>query len=343
MQGRELDGTFDGLATEISTRLNAHLAGAGSALVGDPAIAAQLHRQVESILASTLRRLGFRAEIILQAEADDGLAVGELRARQNIHPVDSLTAATHLFDIALDVMTVRGLDAGPTAKALNASIMANVIPASVAYVDVLLERLAVAHSEERLGISRELHDRVAHGIAAGIQRVELARKDDRQHDERIHQALRLLEGALDETRAIALDLRHAVGEKHLDQAVRDYVADLDASGPAVQVNTVGDPYVLTTGTQEEAFIVLREAIHNARRHSQANRIVVTFTWQSDGVVITVVDNGVGFRHDAIRTGALGLIAAQERAELIGAELSLDTTMGQGTTVSLNIARKEGAL
>lgn len=290
-----------------------------------------------------MRRLGFRAEIILQAEADDGLAVGELRARQNIHPVDSLTAATHLFDIALDVMTVRGLDAGPTAKALNASIMANVIPASVAYVDVLLERLAVAHSEERLGISRELHDRVAHGIAAGIQRVELARKDDRQHDERIHQALRLLEGALDETRAIALDLRHAVGEKHLDQAVRDYVADLDASGPAVQVNTVGDPYVLTTGTQEEAFIVLREAIHNARRHSQANRIVVTFTWQSDGVVITVVDNGVGFRHDAIRTGALGLIAAQERAELIGAELSLDTTMGQGTTVSLNIARKEGAL
>ncbi|MEY9954210.1 sensor histidine kinase [Leifsonia sp. EB34] len=330
-------------AAEITSTLHTRLAVLNSALVADAEVEDQLRHQVEGILEQTFKRMGLDRTLTLRRTTGEGTTVGELRARQNIHPVDSLTAATHLFDIALDALTRRGLDADQTAKALNASIMANVIPASVAYVNVLLERLAVAHSEERLGISRELHDRVAHGIAAGIQRVELARNGMGAEASRISEALSLLEGALDETRAIALDLRHMVGEKDLDQALRDYVVDLDPNGPPVYVNSVGMPYALATGTQEEAFIVIREAIHNARRHSNAGRIMVDFDWTASGVSVKVVDNGSGFRHDAIRAGALGLVAAQERAELIGADLSIETEIERGTTVTLTIARNEGQL
>lgn len=343
MHNSEQRPALDGAAFEITVALRSKLVDLNSALVADAEIEDQLGHQVEGILEQTFERLGLDRTLALPTTTTEGTTVGELRARQNIHPVDSLTAATHLFDLALDALTKRGLDADRTAKALNASIMANVIPASVAYVNVLLERLAVAHSEERLGISRELHDRVAHGIAAGIQRVVLARNDSEVETARVSEALHLLEGALDETRAIALDLRHMVGEKDLDQALRDYVIDLDPNGPPVYVNSVGAPYVLATGTQEEAFIVLREAIHNARRHSNAERISVVFDWATNGVSIQVVDNGTGFRHDTIRTGALGLIAAQERAELIGADLSIETEIERGTTVTLTIARNEGQL
>ncbi|HEV7184361.1 MAG TPA: ATP-binding protein [Leifsonia sp.] len=330
------------IVERVYTRLYERLDEANNVLVSDKTIAKQLHRQVEGILRQTFDRLGVPTTQG-SARAPEGIAVGELRARQNIHPVDSLTAATLLFEVALDEIAAEDLDAGRFSRALNASIMANVIPASVSYVNVLLERLAVAHSEERLGISRELHDRVAHGIATGIQRLQLGQQNTSEQERRSSEALTLLESALDETRAIALDLRHSVGDKTLDQAIRDYVTDLDQSGPRVEVRTSHEPYQLSTGVQEEAFIIVREAIRNARRHSHAPCILLAIDWQPTLVALTVSDLGVGFRHDAIRSGALGLIAAQERAELIGAELTIDTEPGKGTTVTLTIARIEGAL
>nr|WP_246313255.1 ATP-binding protein [Leifsonia shinshuensis] len=215
--------------------------------------------------------------------------------------------------------------------------MDEVVPASLGYVDALLERLAVAHTEERLGISRELHDRVAHGIAAGIQRVRLARQPTDAAAGQLAEALGLLESALEETRSVALDLRHSVGEKLLDEAILDYVADLGTEPPRVDASSEGTPRTLPTGVQEEAFIIVREAIHNARRHSHGERIIVVSKWGAEDLRISVADDGVGFGRDTIRPGALGLIAAQERAELIGADLAIDSRAGAGTTVTLTIA------
>jgi len=319
---------------------------AESTLVADAEVKEQLATQVDWILDRTFDRLGRPADAErLVTPARHGSGVGETRARQNIHPVDSLSAATELFDVAFSIISAdHGADIslGDLARALNSSIMAAVVPASVGYVNVLLERLAVAHSEERLGISRELHDRVAHSIAAGLQRFELGGIDDGS-DPRLREGLQLFGAALDETRAIALDLRHAVGDKRLDEALRDYVDDLDDSGPPVQTTVEGTPYRLSTGVQEEAFIIIREAVHNARRHSHAETIRVHSHWDRRSLTIAVSDNGHGFAHETVRSGALGLIVAQERAELIGAELDIVPGLGTGTTLSLTIPRGPGTL
>jgi|GEM_PF-963713 len=319
-----------------------------SALVSDPYIEAEFVAQIEHILGQTLATLGLNAASEPK-QASRGAEVGEHRARQNVHPVDSLKAATLLFDVGLGVLvkaTGDRLGHDDIARALNASIMGNVIPASVAYVNVLLERLAVAHSEERLGISRELHDRVAHSIAAGMQRVDLSGLADPAGTDaqvRLADGMALFDAALDETRAIARDLRHFVGDKRLDEALNDYVADLDDAGPRVIVELDGMPFRLTTGTQEEAFIIVREAIHNARRHSGAGTITVSSSWQPGSVRLSVRDDGHGFEHDRIRSGALGLIAAQERAELIGADLTIDPGPGVGTHVELSIPIQEAGV
>ena len=323
----------------------------GNALATDSTVAAQLRAQVHVVLRRTRERLGAAEGPAAPAAAassaspaspaSPGSKVGRDRARQNIHPADSLIAATLLFDIALAELATGDSDPAEVARALNASIMDQVVPASLTYVDVLIERLAVAHTEERLGISRELHDRVAHGIAAGIQRVQLSRQHDGTASERIDEALRLLEAALDETRSLALDLRHSVGDKHLDEAIHDYVADLSPEPPTVDAQSFGAARSLPTGVQEEAFIIVREVVHNARRHSRGERIRLESHWLVDRLIISVSDDGIGFERDRIRPGALGLIAAQERAELIGAELTIASTPGSGTTVTLTIAEPGG--
>ncbi|WP_235493424.1 sensor histidine kinase [Leifsonia sp. Leaf336] len=321
----------------------------GSALATDSTVAAQLRAQVHVVLRRTRERLGAAAGPAPGGEAapsgaapaSPGSKVGRDRARQNIHPADSLIAATLLFDIALAELATGDSDPAEVARALNASIMDQVVPASLTYVDVLIERLAVAHTEERLGISRELHDRVAHSIAAGIQRVQLSRQHEGAASERIDEALRLLEAALDETRSLALDLRHSVGDKHLDEAIHDYVADLSPEPPTVDAHSYGTARSLPTGVQEEAFIIVREVVHNARRHSRGERIRLESHWLVDRLIISVSDDGIGFERDRIRPGALGLIAAQERAELIGAELTIASTPGSGTTVTLTISEPGG--
>ncbi len=354
----DVDDASPTAGARIADALIRALRARGSALATDPVVAAQLRAQVQVVLRGTYDRLGATgptgAEAGPRAEAADGrtaspgsdvggadvggAGVGGARARQNIHPADSLTAATLLFDLAFTELVSSGLDAAEVARALNAAIMGEVVPASLSYVDVLIERLAIAHSEERLGISRELHDRVAHGIAAGIQRIHLSRQRDDASPERIDEALRLLESALVETRSLALDLRHSVGDKHLDEAIRDYVADLSPEPPLVDAHSYGTARSLPTGVQEEAFIIVREVVHNARRHSRAARIRLDSHWLVDRLIISVSDDGIGFERDRIRPGALGLIAAQERAELIGAELTIDSTPGSGTTVTLTISR-----
>lgn len=321
------------VVTELVGRLDAR----GSALTADPVIVEQIATQVRTILRRTFERLGSPIGDAPPHARTSG--VGRSRAQQNIHPSDSLTAATLLFDIALTELAPDHEDPSEVARALNAAIMDEVVPASLAYVDVLLERLAVAHTEERLGISRELHDRVAHSIAAGIQRVRLSQEQSDSAAARVAEALHLLESALDETRSLALDLRHSVGDKLLDEAIRDYVADLAAEPPHVVAVSEGTPRLLPAGIQEEAFIIVREAIHNARRHSHADTITVVSTWTPDRIRIAVTDDGVGFARDSIRPGALGLIAAQERAELIGADLAIDASPGAGTAVTLTIARE----
>lgn len=352
MRHRDVDDASPTVDARVADALIRELRARGSALATDPAVAAQVRAQVHTVLRRTYERLGVDAGAGVLPDANAlptssvGSDVGRARARQNIHPADSLTAATLLFDIALTELVGGDRDPAEVARALNASIMDEVVPASLTYVDVLIERLAVAHTEERLGISRELHDRVAHGIAAGIQRIHLSRQrsdegSERPGSEQIDEALHLLESALDETRSLALDLRHSVGDKHLDEAIHDYVADLTAEPPTVDAHSYGTARSLPTGVQEEAFIIVREVVHNARRHSHGERIRLESHWLVDRLIISVSDDGIGFERDRIRPGALGLIAAQERAELIGAELTIASRPGNGTTVTLTIAQPGG--
>jgi signal transduction histidine kinase len=255
-----------------------------------------------------------------------------------------------LFDLALPELT-KLLDdsAGVTeplvvASALHRSIMAHVQPAAVGYVDALLDKLSAAQHEERLRVSRDLHDRVAHGIAAAIQRISLSRttipEDGARSLEMLTAAEHILEDALADTRSLALDLRQTVGDKHLDEAVRDYLDDVGPSNMALDVRSNGTSRQLAPGISDEAFLIIQEAIRNIIAHAEASTITITFGWDPDKVTVEVRDDGMGFDRNRIRSGALGLLTMQERTDVIGAELSIDARPLAGTIVSLEIPWKE---
>ena len=89
------------------------------------------------------------------------------------------------------------------------------------------------------------------------------------------------------------------------------------------------------------FRIIQEALRNVWRHSQATRAEVVLEFGEKKLRITVVDNGKGFDRpktmgDLARYGKLGLAGMQERAQLVGTTLAVDSQPGKGSTVTIEV-------
>jgi signal transduction histidine kinase len=82
--------------------------------------------------------------------------------------------------------------------------------------------------------------------------------------------------------------------------------------------------------------IVSEALHNVIKHAGAQNAIVTVTTQADLLRVTVADDGAGFDPDTGHAGHLGLSTMAERAEAIGADLSVTSASGRGTTIMVSL-------
>jgi signal transduction histidine kinase len=90
---------------------------------------------------------------------------------------------------------------------------------------------------------------------------------------------------------------------------------------------------------EEALLrVAQEALHNALRHSGAERVDVTLEKCGTGAVLRVTDDGTGFDPTAIRRAGrhLGLVSMRDRASGVGGTLTVESAPGKGTTIEMEV-------
>ena len=87
--------------------------------------------------------------------------------------------------------------------------------------------------------------------------------------------------------------------------------------------------------------VAQEALSNVKKHSEATRAGVRLKYESDRIILTVTDNGKGFElprrlSDMANQGKLGLTGMEERAELLGGALLVQSRPGEGTIVTAEL-------
>jgi signal transduction histidine kinase len=82
------------------------------------------------------------------------------------------------------------------------------------------------------------------------------------------------------------------------------------------------------------FRVAQEALQNAVKYSQARQVSMCLSGVSEGLALTIVDDGVGFDVDAVWGTGLGLISMGERVEAIGGTFKVRSTPGAGTRVEV---------
>ncbi|AWN23205.1 histidine kinase [Deinococcus irradiatisoli] len=216
--------------------------------------------------------------------------------------------------------------------------------ASAADIARLIDQAQLRASEqERARLARELHDSVAQALYGVSLATRTARalldKQPQRAAESLEFAQQLSEGASAEMKALLFALRpDALEEGGLVAALSRLAEMLRLRYQLdVQLDVAGEP-PLSGEIKGTLYRVAQEATHNAVKHARARQLALSLRPGEDGSTWTlcVQDEGVGFDPALTRPGSLGLKSMRERAALIGADLTLESRPGAGTTLRLSV-------
>jgi len=205
-------------------------------------------------------------------------------------------------------------------------------------------RLVHAQEAERENIARELHDEIGQALTAitiNLQWMQRSGAVKEIGQPRIRESIEVIDDALRRVRELSLELRPSMlDDLGLSAALSWYTSRYsERTGIAAVVS--GDlPRTINIGRPIETacFRIVQEALTNAARYSQANRIDVNIEKQNGTLKMTIADDGVGFIvKDHLNAGlatALGLRGMKERALAVGGKLTINSEVGKGTRIML---------
>ena len=198
---------------------------------------------------------------------------------------------------------------------------------------------AAAVAAERSRIARELHDSVTQSLYSASLIAEAVPKYWQQQPEEAADdlgKLRLLtRGAQAEMRTLLLELRPGeLADHNLSELLSQLTDALSARTELPVSLTVAGDCQLSPRVQIAYYRITQEALNNIIKHARANRAWVNLKCEKDRVTLRVGDDGRGFDPDSHQFHQLGLKIMRERAEAIGATLTIKSQPGQGTTVSV---------
>ncbi|HEV7612697.1 MAG TPA: histidine kinase [Steroidobacteraceae bacterium] len=196
---------------------------------------------------------------------------------------------------------------------------------------------------ERLKIARDLHDTLAHSMMAMLSEIRFLRKlqahDPASVGAELEHAEEVAHEGLKEARFAITQMRvNAVREMGLGPALSTaFERFIDHTG------LMGDFTAETAAARfgdERAETILRianEVLRNVERHARATRVNVALkTVDGACLELRIEDNGVGFDPQALCPGHFGIVGLREQAEIIGAELLIESKPNEGTKVIVSL-------
>jgi DNA-binding NarL/FixJ family response regulator/signal transduction histidine kinase len=249
-------------------------------------------------------------------------------------------------DGALALFPAQEREFTPTELSVFQSF-ADMATLGVAMAHQIEQERAVAMSEERNRLAREMHDTVAQSLVALSLQIETAQAALQSGNapatiELLASARAIARKALEDTRRAVLGLGPlALESLTAAQAISEEVRRLEVEKeiPAQFVLT-GEEQPLTPDQRIALLRIAQEALTNICKHAQARRVRVGLQFSTEEVVLIVEDDGVGFDVAACAApgpeGGYGLFGMMERARLAGGELKIESTLHWGTRIVVNL-------
>lgn len=288
----------------------------------------------------TTRRVVKPTELLMQAA--ERMAGGDLASPIDVRAQDEVGQLAE----SLEAMRRRLNDAQETIERANSELEARVADRT-ARLGHVLRRTISAQEEERLRLARELHDETAQALAALTIALDRTRDDldagDPDARERVREARSIAAGLLEEIRRLILGLRPSVlDDLGLVPAIR-WLCEISLADRGIDVSIEADAAGdrLPSHVEVVLFRIIQEAVGNIARHARATHVRLALEVANGVVQVTIADDGAGF--DVRRAfgppgldGGAGLVGMQERVGLLGGQIEIDSRIGGGTTVVVDV-------
>ncbi len=204
-----------------------------------------------------------------------------------------------------------------------------------------------AQEDERLRLSRDIHDGVLQDLLAVGLRLEKAIRAERRG---VHTGAAQMKTIRDEVQRLAREMRamsHGLRPSVLDElglvpAVQTLLRGLEETRRMkTELQVLGAQTRLGAEVELALFRIVQEALNNAKRHSGAGSARVRIEFGEGSIKVVISDDGQGFEAtrqagDMPSEGGLGLVGMEERARMLGGRVSLESGTGAGTTVTVQI-------
>jgi signal transduction histidine kinase len=202
------------------------------------------------------------------------------------------------------------------------------------------EQLAVAATlEERQRIARDLHDGLAQELAfmsGEARRLAGTPRDRETSADALEKLSAAATRALDESRD-AIAALTAAADEPVDVALARAAEEVAGRARAsVTVRAASEVHV-SPQARDALVRIAREAITNATRHGGATAVELRLS-ATDGLLLSIRDNGRGLQRSA-RPGGFGLTSMRQRAERLGGDFAISSSLDGGTVVEVRLPRR----
>jgi signal transduction histidine kinase len=200
----------------------------------------------------------------------------------------------------------------------------------------MTERLITAQEQERQHISRELHDDLGQALTLHMISLRNLQDDLSLSSEELFERLQALH---DQTydifikiRGMAQDLRPPVLDAlGLQVSMQTYCAEFTRRTHLPITFEVDEALpVLPDIYNITLYRVLQEALSNIVKHARASHVWVDLSREDHNIILTVQDNGLGFKPDEVQSNGMGLSNMRERVTIAGGNFSISSDQRRGT-------------
>jgi PAS domain S-box-containing protein len=216
----------------------------------------------------------------------------------------------------------------------------------------LSQQLLKAQETERQMISCELHDRVAQDLSASKIESDMLIKDHPALDAAVKEKLlkisNRLQGAINAIRDLSYDLQPpTLAEMGLLKALEIYCEEFSCQfGRKVDFQSAGlNLFKLDSNTEIHLYRLVQEGLNNIRKHADSDRAIVRLVGVFPNIILRIEDSGKGFdvKERELALGdekRMGLRSMQERVNLLGGQMTIQSRPMQGTKIYIKIPCQE---
>lgn len=211
------------------------------------------------------------------------------------------------------------------------------------FAETLLQSQLEIKEETLKNIGYELHDNI--GLSASLINIYLntisVDKPRADIEKKVIEAKGVTKQLIKDIKLLSLDLNSdRVTQLGLCKVLAIEIDKLNKTNTLkANLNIIGEEFILPSATMTILYRMCQEIINNIIKHSQATEVLLELHFLENLLILVFKDNGIGFKIDEKIDGkGNGLINLHNRATVINAKFKIESTLGKGTTTTIDILK-----